>query len=427
MKKLLPLILCIIFMFSTVSFANVAVNADSAILIEKSTGKVIYEKNADKKQFPASITKVLTALIVLEECELTDEVTVSSNAVLSIPSGSSIAYLKAGEKFTVEQLLYALLVPSGNDAANVLAEHVSGSVTEFAKKMNERAKELGATNSNFVNANGLHNAEHYTTAKDMCLITQEAIKYDIFNTICATTKYTMPNTDIYQQTGDNTRTYETTNLLLIDKSGNSNAKNYYYEYTTGIKTGYTSQAKNTLIASAKKDNMELICVLLNVSAGENVSRYYDAKNLFEYGFNNYSLVPFTPSPIPEEITIENSNTKLQAGITTTANILTNTQLSFDNLLPKVSLKQGLQAPILKDAVIGSVEYEINGQVYTFDLVALNDVNVKPTLIEIVWDIVKVIFKVIVFILIAFVVLAVVIRIINKSTKKKRRNSAKRYK
>ncbi len=426
MKKFLPLILCFIFMLSTVSFADISVKADSAILIEKSTGKVIYEKNADKKQFPASITKILTALIVLEECELTDEVTVSSNAVLSVPAGSSIAYLKAGEKFTVEQLLYAMLVPSGNDAANVLAEHVSGSTSEFVKKMNERAKELGTTNSNFVTVNGLHDAEHYTTARDMILITQEAVKHEIFNTICATTKYTMPSTDIYKQTGDNPRIYESTNLLLLDKSGNANTKNYYYEYATGIKTGYTSQAKNTLVASAKKDNMELICVLLNVSAGENISRYYDAKNLFEYGFTTFSLVPFTPPAIPQ-IEIENSNTKLEVGINTNATILANTSLSFENLIPKISLKQGLQAPILKDAVVGTVEYEINNEVYSFDLIALNDVSVKPTFLEIAWNVVKTIFKVILFILIAFVVLAVIIRIINKSNKKKRRNSAKRYK
>lgn len=426
MKKIIPLILCFILMLSTVCFADVSVNADSALLIEKTTGKVIYEKNADKKQFPASITKILTALIVLEETELTDEVTVSSNAVLSVPAGSSIAYLKAGEKFTVEQLLYAMLVPSGNDAANVLAEHVSGSISEFTKKMNQKANELGATNSNFTSANGLHNNEHYTTARDMCLITQEAIKHDIFNTICATTKYTMPDTDIYKQTGDNPRIYETTNLLLLDKSSSSNTKNYYYEFATGIKTGYTSQAKNTLVSSAKKDNMELICVLLNVSANDTISRYYDAKNLFEYGFNNYSLVPFTPSVIPD-IDIENSNDKLKVSVSSNTNILTDKELSFENLIPKISLKQGLQAPILKDAVVGSVEYEIDNQIYQFDLIAQNEVEVKPAFLEIVWGIVLFIFKIIVFLVIAFVVLAIVIRIINKANKKKRKNSGKRYK
>ena len=426
MKKFLPLLIMAIFMMSTVCFANVSVNADSAILIEKSTGKIIYEKNIDKKQYPASITKILTALIVIEECELTDEVTVSSNAVLSVPAGASIAYLKAGEKFTVEQMLYALLVPSGNDAANVLAEHVSGSVEEFAKKMNERAKQLGAINSNFVNANGLHNENHYTTAKDMLLITQEATKYEIFNTICATTKYTMPSTDIFVQTGDNKRVYETTNMLLVDDTQNSNSKNHYYQYATGIKTGYTSQAKNTLVASAKKDNMELICVLLNVSAGTNVSRYYDAKNLFEYGFTNYTLVPFTPPELPS-IDIENSNDKLTVKVSNTANILTDKELSFDNLIPKITLKQGVQAPIQKDTIVGHVDYEIDGQIYSFDLIAQNDVNLKPTFLEIAWDIVLTIFKVLVYLVIAFIVLAVVIRIINKSNKKKRRSSGKRYK
>lgn len=425
MKKILPLILCFILLFSITVFADVSVNADSAILFEKSTGKIIYEKNADKKQFPASITKILTALIVIEECELTDEVTVSKNAVMSIPSGSSIAYLKAGETFTVEQLLYAMLVPSGNDAANVLAEHVSGSIDEFIKKMNERAKQLGATHSNFVTTNGLHNSEHYVTAHDMMLITQEAIKHDIFNTICATTKYEMPNTTIYKQTGGNTRKYETTNKLLLN-STKPNEKNFFYEYATGLKTGFTSQAKNTLVASAKKDNMELVCVLLNVDIKENMSKYLDAKNLFEYGFNTYSLVPFTAPAIPD-IDIENSNTKLKVSVVSDATILTDKELSFDNLIPKISLKPATVAPIQKDTIVGTVDYEINNQVYSFDLVALNDVDVKPSFLEIIWGVVKVILKIIIFIVIAFVVIAVVVRVINKSNRKKRKSSAKRYK
>jgi len=430
MKKIIPIILCLMLIFSSLALADtpaVTVNGDAALLIEKSTGKVLYEKNANKKEYPASLTKILTALIVLENCELTEQVTISNAAVLSVPAGSNIAYLKAGEVLTVEELLYAMLIGSGNDAANALAIHVSGSVTEFVKLMNEKAKQLGATNSNFVNANGIHDANHYTTANDLMIITQATIKYEIFNKICSTTSYTLRSTDVFKQTGDNERKFETSNLLLLNKATNVSTTNFYYQYATGIKTGYTSQARNCIIASAQKENLELLAVVLNVGSAENISRYLDAKNLFEYGFSKFKITPFNPTI--EDIAIENSNVTLQVSINGPANILSDSELQLTGLTPKFDLKTGLQAPIYKDDIVGTISYEIDGHLYSFDLIAQNDIPEKPSagavflgFLGMLWNIIKVIL----IILIAFIVIAVIIRLINNNRKQKRR-AAKRYK
>jgi len=416
--------------FSSIALADtpsVTVNGDAALLIEKTTGKVLYEKNANKKEYPASLTKILTALIVLENCELTEEVTISNTAVLSVPAGSTIAYLKAGEVLTVEELLYAMLIGSGNDAANALAIHVSGSVTEFVKLMNDKAKQLGATNSNFVNASGIHDANQYTTANDLMLITQAAVKYEMFNKICSTTSYTLRSTDVFKQTGDNERKFETSNLLLLNKTTTVSTKNFYYQYATGIKTGYTSQARNCIVASAQKENLELLAVVLNVGSAENISRYLDAKNLFEYGFSKFQITPFNPTI--DDITIKNSNIKLQVAINGPANILSDSELQLTELTPKFDLKTGLQAPIYKDDVVGIISYEIDGHLYSFDLIAQNDVPENPSAGEvflgflgIIWNIIKVIL----IILIAFIVIAVIIRLVNNNRKQKRR-AAKRYK
>ncbi len=189
---------------------------------------------------------------------------------------------KFGEKLRVEDLLHVLLIPSANDAANVLAEHVSGSITAFSDLMNKRARELGCTSSNFANPSGIHNDELYTTAYDLSIIARHALSFETFRKIITTTKYTLPSTDAYPKSD---RIFSHTNLLL-----NSNYKNYYYEYATGIKTGYTDTAKDCLVASAKKDDVEFIVVTLGNSRNDNWLRekYIDCKTLFNFAFDNYT-------------------------------------------------------------------------------------------------------------------------------------------
>lgn len=216
----------------------------AAYVAEPNTGKVIYEKNAHEALYPASTTKILTALVTMENCRMTDTAVVSQHALDLVPSGYSNAKLQAGEEFTIRDLLYALLIPSANEAANVLAEHVSGSIEDFAALCNKRAKELGCETLHFVNPNGMHNEDHYCSAYDLYLIAKECRKNEIFNEIVKTKTYSLPSTKVYP----GTRTLKTTNEMLLPGT-------YYYSYCTGIKTGHTTPAGECLVASSEYNNI----------------------------------------------------------------------------------------------------------------------------------------------------------------------------
>lgn len=252
--------------------------AESAILMDAASRAVLYGKEEDTKQYPASITKIMTALLAIENCSMDDIVTFSSEAVNGIEAGSSSAGINVGAELTVEDTLYALMLVSANEAGAALAEHISGSDEEFAKLMTRRAKELGCTNTNFKNPHGLPDEEHYTTAHDMALILQEAMKHEEFRTIAEADTYTLQESDTL------TATLELWNHSKIIRDNSE----YYYEYAEGSKPGYTMAAKNTLATYAKKDNVELICVVLKDDGADN--SYYDTKNLFEWGFDNVKAV-----------------------------------------------------------------------------------------------------------------------------------------
>lgn len=222
---------------------NLTTNSDSIILMDAKTGNILYSKNAFEKKYPASTTKLMTAILTLENCKLTDVVTVSHNAIFSIPIGYSHASLQEGEELTVEELLNVLLIPSANDAAVALAEHIAGSVENFATMMNNKAKELGCLNTNFINPNGVHDNSHYSTAYDLALIGQYAMKFDDILRIAKVTQYTLPKTNKYDEEN---RIFNTTNGLV-----NKNEK-YYYPNCTGLKTGYTDKSGYCIVATAEK-------------------------------------------------------------------------------------------------------------------------------------------------------------------------------
>ena len=236
MKKLFYVLLILIMILpilNNISFASeLNIDSEAALIVEASTGKILYEKNSKEVRYPASTTKVMTALLTLENCELTDTATVSHNALQLVPSGYAIANLQEGEILSIEDLLYALLVKSANEAANVLAEHISGSIEEFSNMMNNRAKELGCENTHFVNPNGVHNEDHYSTAYDLFLIAQEAMKNETFRKMVATPSYTLPATNKYSSAD---RVLSNTNALIHVNNSNR-ADNYYYEDAIGIKT-----------------------------------------------------------------------------------------------------------------------------------------------------------------------------------------------
>lgn len=278
MKKKIFLILILLFIFQSISStcygedlpSGPEVTSQGCLLMDLDSGQILYSKNIHEKLYPASTTKILTALIVLEKCSLSDTVTVGDNPPYA--DGTKI-YLYKDEQLTVEQLLYAMMLESANDCAEALAEHISGSVEAFAVLMNQKAKELGCTDSNFVNPNGLHNDNHYTSAYDLALITKEAMKNPVFCKIVATRSSQIPPTN--QQPA--LRYLNNLNKLLF-------YGRHYYKGVDGVKTGYTSEAKNTLVASCTRDGLHLLGVFLNCSSGV----YKDAKALFDYGYSNYS-------------------------------------------------------------------------------------------------------------------------------------------
>ena len=252
----------------------------SCILIECSTNRVAYEKNADDIMYPASTTKLLTAIIALEKCNLSDTVTITNDMVSKIPTGYTTAYLQVGEILTIEQILNALLIPSANDAGYALAIHISGSIENFSVLMNQKAKEIGCTNSNFVNPSGIHSENHYSTARDLALIGQYSLKYPTITKIGSQTSYSLTSNN------GKTRNFETTNTLIKPNENN------YYKYATGLKTGYTQPAGSCIVATAKKDDMEFLLVLLGAPIAENNTNYrdLDCQTLFEYGFLNYEEI-----------------------------------------------------------------------------------------------------------------------------------------
>lgn len=359
------------------------IESPAAMLMDLNTGKILYEKNINDKMYPASLTKVLTAILTLENCELNEVATVSYDAVMSISSGYVTANLQIGEEVTVEQLLSVLLVGSANDAAVVLAEHISGSVEDFADLMNEKAKEIGCTSSNFLNPYGAHDENHYSTAYDLAIISKYAMQNETFRTLVSTTSYKLPITNKYEKED---RLFTTTNALLM-VNNNTRADNYYYKYATGIKTGFTTPAKNCLIASANKGNLELLTVVLG--AGQNdqglSNRYLDTINLFEYGYDNYALREVIKSGgVIQTVNIKNATKdtkKLDAVVQNDISVLIKAVDKNNALLPEVHINEDLKAPITKGDIIGSVTYTVEGIDYTENLIANNDVKKSRFLVN----------------------------------------------
>ncbi len=372
---------------STDNVKDLSIYSPNCILMEASSGRILYAKDAQEVVFPASTTKIMTAILALENCELTDIATVSHNAIFSVPASYSHASLKEGEELTIEQLLNVLLIPSANDAANVLAEHISGSVDDFAVLMNEKAKEIGCLNTHFVNPNGVHNDEHTTTAYDLALMGRYAMQNSTFRSIIKKTRYSLPATNKYNKTD---RIFNTTNDLL--RENNSTAKhNYYYEYATGIKTGYTTDAGSCIVASAKKDNMEVIAVVLGGGTTKDglSERNLDCITLFDYAFENYSMQTVQEkNNVLEEITVRGATSdtrKLNVLVKDDISILLSSEENAQNLEPEITYRDNLKAPISANEAIGKITYQVGDETYSSDLLAETSVIASgflPTLLRI---------------------------------------------
>lgn len=362
--------------------------AESAILLDYDANKILYEKNSKKEMYPASTTKLLTAVLAVEKCsDLSQKATVSYYAVHTVPYSYSIANLQPGEQISIKDLLSTLLIQSANESAYVLAEYIANngnnystgssesskvafekSISVFSDMMNQKAKELGCENSNFVNPNGVHNEKHYTSAYDLMLIGKQAYSDSTIRSICKSTEYSLENTSIY--TGEK-RAFKTTNLLLLSE------RKGFYKYANGLKTGYTDAAQSCIIASAQKDDRNLIAVVLHSDdeADDNASRESDCKRLFEYGFNHFSNeILRNKDDIVQELSIFNATKETRSLNALCLNELKTLVITGEplNITPEISINKTL-APISKGEVIGTISYTVNGETLSSDLIADHDV------------------------------------------------------
>lgn len=352
--------------------------AEAAILIDQESGQILFQKNINKIMYPASITKIMTAILVLEDLQLDDQVIIDGKTPFT--DGSRI-YVMENEIFTVEQLLYATMIESANDAAVALAKHHSGSVEAFAKRMNERAAELGALNTNFVNPNGLPDEEHVTTAYDMALIGKYAMDIPQLKEIVNTVKYQIPPTNKQ----DETRHMTNSNRFLYGV-GSKNQINYNgqlinikYEAVQGVKTGYTVAAGQTFVAYGEKDGKKFISVILK-SEGKNL--YVDTRRLLDYGFDNFERKELVRAGEKvEELSFDDEKQTKISIVTKDALVAylpIGTQVS--DLTKEMHLNPDIALPIEEGQVLGSLKYMLGDLVIaSTELIAPGYVSDKALL------------------------------------------------
>ncbi len=353
------------------------IEATAAMLVNPDTGMILYEKHADEKRYPASTTKIMTAIVTLENVPLADTVTAEASDFEHVTADSSNADIKEGETLTVEDLLYALMLPSANEAAYILARHVGGTWENFVDMMNAKAEDLGCTGTHFSNPCGLHQDDHYTTARDLLKMTEYAMKDDTFKEIVNTAQHRMAKTNIHPE-----RLIFTTNQLTY-----STYQPWAYAYCTGVKTGHTSQAGNCLVASAEKGKGKLYSIVLgceDATAATYVAKsFIETKRLFEWGFKNFE----TKTLIKRGDTVTDIEVRLSADtdrLTLTAKndlvVSVPKDVELEDMDSKSTVPESKDAPVKAGDVVGSLTYSYEGVDYgTVELVALTDVELSQVL------------------------------------------------
>lgn len=360
-KQCVAIVLCVALMFTVCcvdafALSEEEISSPSAVLIEPVTGKVLFEKNAHEQRACASITKVMTLLLVMEAIEQGvisyDEIVTTSEHAKSM--GGSDIWLEVGEQMTVDEMIKATAVASANDAAVALAEHLCGTEDEFVKKMNERAKELKMENTVFKNCNGLDEEGHLTSAYDVALMSAELMKHEkIF-------EYT--NIWIDTLRGGETQIVNTNKLL---KS---------YDGITGLKTGTTGDAGSCISATATRNGLSLCAVVLGATTG--TERFKDAATLLDFGFANYEMLSFDASDsMFNEIAVKNGMSKAAELECYGASDMVVAKGSAENVEQSVSLQEFVEAPVKKGQKVGTLSFSLSGEnVATFDIVTTQAVE-----------------------------------------------------
>jgi D-alanyl-D-alanine carboxypeptidase (penicillin-binding protein 5/6) len=361
-KIIFPLLLIGILVGSlpTISWASQTapvISAEAAIIIDMKTGTVLYEKNADKVMEPASITKVLTGLLTIENLKLEDTVTIEED--LNVP-GNGMS-LSAGETLTIKDLLYGMLVHSSNDAAVVLSQQLAGSREEFNQMAKARAARVGATHTNITTPNGLNDVKgNVTTARDLAMICTEAMKNPVFREVVSTVKTTIPANQVSPE-----RVYVNSNLLLYDTKTklivNGVERTPKYKGIIGIKTGETSTAGCCVVAAAQRDGTELMAVILN--APDKESRFADAITLLDFGYNNYYTYEAISDGAEVEMVRIPGSSKLRVSTVVPGGyfITLPKEASASLVTQKIQLKDRLSAPLDKGTEVGTVSFYLAGK------------------------------------------------------------------
>lgn len=362
------------------------IQCQAALLVDANTGLPVYEKDIHREMYPASLTKIMTALLTLEavdngKLDLTQILTASRSALTNgLSSDGSTAGIKEGEEMTVEQYLYCMLVVSANEACNVLAEAVSGSVEAFIAAMNEKAQALGCENTHFVNTTGLHDPQHYTSAWDLYLITREAMTHKDFMRICDTATYTIPATNLSEA-----RTLHTTNYLI----GAWWSRGYLNSNAHGVKTGSTSDAGHCLVSTASKGSLSFISVVLGgdrvtLDNGEiRTYSFYDTNQLFDWGLKNFSYKTIVEATeFLQDVPVTLSKTEfVSVQPAKDVEVLMPNGLQPEDLERKITINtEPVEAPITAGDVLGSMELRYGDKSYaTVDLLASSDVEASKLL------------------------------------------------
>lgn len=437
-KRIICLFIASVFFVSvtsTLSYAEgenteeIELTAKAAILVEMESGQVLYEKNADMRWAPASTTKIMTALVALENANINTKMKASAEAINSIPLDYGIAGIKVGEELTLNDLLHFVLIISANEAANVIAENVSptGRIEGFVKLMNEEAEKLNLQNTHFTNTYGLDDENHYSSARDLSIMAREAMKNPIFREIVAKKVVPLPDTNLRTSAQWGDWHIESTNKLL-------NSTSQYYDHVTGIKTGYTEKAGRCLVFSAvDSEGLELLGVILGTDSYDTL--FKESQELLEYGYKNYKVrtlasngdyygryeVADAVDNIPVDIQIEGEVSYL---------LPVSQEKLQETLTVEETLNMPFVAPISKGQELGSKTWYYNGEkIGSVKLVAMNDVE-KTMAAKIRDKFMGLVnnkkLRIVIFAVLVLIIVFVILRIILKGISRRRKYNRRHY-
>ena len=428
-RRFLSLFFCLVLIFTLGSSALAAegdtgdweVAAKAALLADPDTGEILYARNIHERLYPASLTKVMTALLVLEAVDsgklsMDTVLTASQTAIDNLPSDGSNAGIKVGEEMTVENLLYCILVVSANEACDILAEGVAGSIDAFVEQMNARAKAIGCENTHFANTNGLQDSNHYTTAWDLYLITQEAMKHEMFMPICNNKVIEIPATNLSPS-----RTYYTTNYLLSPMRND----NYVYQGAEGVKTGSTSDAGYCLIATATRNGRSLLSVVLGAkqvtldNGDKDVQSFSETIKLLDWGFDEFTRQVILGTDelideVPVALSQEQNSVKVHPAEEIECLISNDIDPEKDITRTVTFTEESVEAPVTKGQVLGEITLSCGDTVYgTVDLLADEDVSASRLLVfrrDLVLFFQKPVVKIAIAAVVALIILIIVLRL-----------------